>query len=928
MSDVWTKRSGTKLAVLQENESASIDLPLSGTYDVSLISGSLPAGMVIDGSRIIGVPQEVPRNTTFRFVLRASTELAIYDRTYSIEIQGADEPEWITSENLLPVGKNEKFYILDSSPVDFQLEAVDSDTTAGQELQYFIASGDGELPPGITLTEDGRLVGVVEPILALEKEAGSGNFDTGRFDRYPYDFAIRQIGDFDSFAYDVTDYNLPELEGVPEDELEQAFALEYDLGYDSRPYDLTTPVKTPKKLNRNYEFTVSVSDGDTVAQRTFKIFVVGDDFLRSDNVLLQVGTGIFTADNTYLRTPIWLTPTNLGVRRANNFITLFLETLDPNTITGVLAYELLPTNDDGSPSILPPGTELDRNTGEVFGRVPYQPAITRDYKFSVKAIRFEAGTELVALQPFAFEDTGLGSVTLKISKLDNLASRAEGRTFTIEQQSYRVESVDSFDQEFDILTLDRPLEQIIKQGQEINLGRTTVASIESAQSSKTFQVSLIGEIDSTIKWLTDANLGSIPSNYISILSIKAETNVPNSFLLYTLEEGELPPGLELSFNGEIIGRVDNASITESQTYSFTAKARDQFGFSAIERTFSLAVINQDDKLYSNVYYKTLLPEQQRREFIELVSDSEIFLPEIIYRPQDPNFGIQKEIKMLLYAGIETEKVRQYVAAAAKFAARKTLQILDIKKAVAKEPGTDNEIYEVVYLDVYDPNEKSGNVAPKLKTNTNEKITVDSIRTTPDNPLYDTNRLSSIFIDSRTLVNNKIYFEDSIPIITRSGSVKYPATDKVSVETRTGNTEVEQEVGSSTNIFYRPINENTTRADSDAVRVSDAKNQTRYISNTSNIRESLRTIGETERDFLPLWMRTAQPGTLQQLGYTLAVPLAYCLPGEADRILSAIRVKGVDFRQFHLEVDRFVIDATEDNSQEQYIVFANYEFNLA
>ena len=928
MSDVWLKRSGTKLAVLEENESVSVDLPITGTHDISVISGSLPPGMILDGSSITGTPQEVPRNTTFRFVLRVENSTGIYDRTYSIEIQGADEPQWVTPEDLLPVGKNEKFYILDSSPVDFQLEAIDSDTTAGQELKYFIASGDGELPPGIALTEDGRLVGVVDPILALEKEAGSGNFDTGRFDRYPYDFAIRQIGDFDSFAYDVSEYDLSEFEGMPEDELEQAFALEYDLGYDSRPYDLTTPVKTPKKLNRSYEFTVSVSDGDTVAKRTFRIFVVGDDFLRSDNVLLQVGTGVFTADNTYLRTPIWLTPSNLGVRRANNFITLFLDVLDPNSITGVVAYELLPENDDGSPSILPPGTELDRNTGEVFGRVPYQTAVTKEYKFTVNAVRFESGTELVALQPFAFEDAAAGSTEIKISKLDDLSSRAEGRSFTIDQKSYTVVSVNPFDQDFDVLIINRPLEQRIRQGSEINLGRTTVLSIESAQSSKTFTASLIGEIDSTIKWLTDPDLGEIPSNYISILSVKAETNVPNSFLLYTLEEGELPPGLELSFNGGIIGRVDNEQISQDQTYSFTVKARDQFGFSAIEQTFFLAVNNEDDKLYSNVHYKTLLPASQRREFLNLVSDSEIFLPETIYRPQDPNFGIQKEIKMLLYAGIETKKVNQYVAAAAKFAARKTLQVRDVKKAIAKEPGTNNEIYEIVYLDVFDPNEKSGDVSKQRKTTGNTVITVDSIRTTPDNTQYDTTRLSYIFADSRILVNNKIHFEDTMPIITRSGEIEYDATDKASVRTRNGTVDVDQKVGSSTNIFYRPKNENTIRADSDAVKVSDPRSLTRYISNTSNIRDSLRDIGETERNFLPLWMRTAQPGTLQELGYTLAVPLAYCVPGEAERILSGIRTKGFDFRQFKLEVDRFVIDSTEEKSSEQYIVFANYDFNLA
>jgi len=64
-----------------------------------------------------------------------------------------------------------------------------------------------------------------------------------------------------------------------------------------------------------------------------------------------------------------------------------------------------------------------------------------------------------------------------------------------------------------------------------------------------------------------------------------------------------------------------------------------------------------------------------------------------------------------------------------------------------------------------------------------------------------------------------------------------------------------------------------------------------------------------------------------LGFTLAVPLAYCKPGTADAILSAIRVSEFDFRQFDLEVDRFVIDAVEGSSEDSYILFANQEFTL-
>lgn len=936
MSTIWNARSGTRLAVVQESISVSISLPVESSARTTIISGNLPNGLILENNSIVGIPDEVPRTTTYRFVLRAELEQEIADRTFKIDVEGADEPVWQTPEDLLPVGKNGTFYILDSSPIDFQLQATDSDTTAGQELKYFIANDGGTLPPGITLTESGRLIGVVDPILALEKEAAQGNFDQGRFDRYPYDFAIQSNLGFDSYFFDVELFEENETEqefldrvedeGYDEDSLD--FLEDNNLGYDAQPYALSTPVKTPRKLNRYYEFTVSVSDGDTIVKRTFRIFVVGDDFFRADNVIMQVGTGVFTADNTYIRTPIWLTPSDLGVRRANNFVTLFLDVLDPNNVAGLVTYDLLTINDDGSRSELPPGMVFDRNTGEVFGRVPYQPAVSREYKFTVNAKRIESGLDTVQLQQFAIDAVEKNSTEIKINKLGDLANRSIGRTFSIGGLAYKVISINTRNSSFDLISIDQPLFEDISQGSEIDLGFVTVASQEIAESAKTFTVTLIGEIDSTIKWLTDKNLGSIPSNYISILSVKAETSVPDSFLLYTLEEGNLPPGLELSFFGEITGKVDNSAIDQNTDYQFTIKARDNFGFSEITRQFSLSVVNQDDTLYSNIYYKPLLETNARNTYKRFLSDLEATLSRLFYRQGDENYGVQREAQILVYAGIETVDAEKYVAAASKFAAKKKLKIRDVKKAVAKIPGTNEEVYEVVYLDIYDPYEKEGKVARERTISNGTSITVDSMSATPNNPLYDTQLLSYVLINNRQNLPIKVYFSNSLPIETRIGTQSWLLETNTTIDTRdlTG-VEFLFERGSATNISYRPNPENTIKTDTTAVLASDTKINSKYISNTSNIRDELRDIGKTERDFLPLWMRTAQEGTLQELGFTLAVPLVYCTPGSADTILSAIRVSEFDFRQFDLEIDRFVIDSTENNNSDSYVLFANRQFTL-
>jgi len=373
MADLWTQPSNTKLATLEENVTTSINLPLvNPSSTVSLISGKLPGGIRIQGSQIVGTPYEVPRVTDYRFVLRASYNNVTRDRTFVITVGDADAPVWQTTPGLLPVGNNNTFYILDNSPVDFQLVATDVDLPIGESLDFYIASGDGQLPPGIQLTRDGRLVGVVDPILAIERTLlyNAGSYDTAPYDftSAGYDFGLRSSNGFDSFFYD-TDI-----------------------------YDFNYPERTPKKLNRYYQFTVSVSDGDIISRRTFRIYVVGDDFLRADNTIMQVGTGTFTADNTNIRVPIWLTPSDLGVRRANNYITLFLDVIDSNTLTGIVTYFLQATNPDSSLSRLPPGLTLDSSTGEIAGKVPYQAEVTKTFKFTIRAQRFtpDQAQELVA----------------------------------------------------------------------------------------------------------------------------------------------------------------------------------------------------------------------------------------------------------------------------------------------------------------------------------------------------------------------------------------------------------------------------------------------------------------------------------------------------------------------------------------------------
>ena len=112
-----------------------------------------------------------------------------------------------------------------------------------------------------------------------------------------------------------------------------------------------------------------------------------------------------------------------------------------------------------------------------------------------------------------------------------------------------------------------------------------------------------------------------------------------------------------------------------------------------------------------------------------------------------------------------------------------------------------------------------------------------------------------------------------------------------------------------------------------ISVDGATGTKKHISNITNMRINIRAIGETELNFLPLWMRTSQPGQIETLGYVKAVPLCYVKPGFGTQILNALKNADIKFNQFNFDIDRYVIDTTTGVSKEQYILFHNYEYNV-
>ncbi len=114
----------------------------------------------------------------------------------------------------------------------------------------------------------------------------------------------------------------------------------------------------------------------------------------------------------------------------------------------------------------------------------------------------------------------------------------------------------------------------------------------------------------------------------------------------------------------------------------------------------------------------------------------------------------------------------------------------------------------------------------------------------------------------------------------------------------------------------------TTIDQTDLFVSDPNPTKRFPSSISIWRDRISNVGLTERNYLPLWMRSVQDDAKQELGFVLAVPICYCNPDTSADILLNIKFSGFDFKNLDYTVDRYIIDSVTGYGSDKYLVFKN------
>ncbi len=790
---VWITPEGD-LGVYQQSATQDINLEAIGTgITYSLISGELPRGLTINqtNGNIYGTPFYIGNNVVYEFVVRAKNSSGSSDRTFSLTIAGPVDPVWDTPEGYLQVGPNLEPYCLNKNRVDYRLQATVVGLPEGQSLRFYIAENDGQLPPGLKLNQDtGIINGYVNDQLAIDYLASkTGGYDNEYYDVYPYDHAL--------IINNVVGGRLVSITKI---------------------YQFWVTVTDGISVTRR-KFRIRVEDPNTFRTDTTQIT---DD---TTNYLANIGYLIppiwLGADSSILPNP-----SNLGTLRANNNQVINLNAYDPYPFVGPVNFDwdIIKVNPEirfisnsevneiglpvsnlvnqtyiivrqtvGVPFVgmsLQLNTYVTNSSERIYRINKVEQYGSNGYKLSLGLVTKYKGELLTSNDfpltntpgdmykvlsnnryyvctdiPNTFTDVGANAVGFIDYKLENTIP--DGTTLFVGSLSTKPQGLE-LDPEQGLIYGRLPYQPAYSLNYRftVRITKTDQETGETVSNNHIFNLTLKGDIETTINFISDTILGSIRPGHVSELAVKAEHTAQNLDITYNLTGGRLPPGLTLTPTGNITGKIpvgiqlnfdaqlygynkttfDGGQLTFDRSYTFNITARDSYLLSAVSKDFTIFIQENTLTPYTSIYVKPLLSREQRLYFRSLVEDFTVFDPSLLYRSDDPYFGVQNQVKMTIEYGLQKIDLDKYVPALSEYFKRRRYYFGDVKSAIAVD-SNGNHLYDVVYIDIVD-DQMIGNKISVARSFT-QIVNGETVTYYPDSVLNEQYALRSIEISNGT-----------------------------------------------------------------------------------------------------------------------------------------------------------------------------------
>jgi hypothetical protein len=669
------------------------------------ISGELPPGMQVVSST--GLLQGVPTldigittgtSKNYRFTIRATNSQGhVRDQAFNLSITNVFGP--VIEPAVTNLGS-----FFDGSYYSQQLTVNEPSSNA-----VVTWSNIGKLPPGVTLSSTGTLSGWILPIAEV------GNFGPSGYDGDTYTGPTVTAGSFVSgqdyiiASPGTTDFTLI---GAQNNRIGTEFTA-IDAGYGTgtayiaRLTTVTASQKTDvgpydfgqtKYQSLSYSFSVRAFDGANYDLQNYILTVMSRAGFTADSTNIHSDDTIFTIDTASVYPPVLLNASQtLPTARAGSYYAFKLDGFDFQG--DPVIYSLSDIGGTFDSYVLGSDAGFDYGGTGVSGGPEVPPTPTTAGRGGV-----------------GFDSGGAGNATINLPGLllDASSGWIYGR-LTPQNTSYQTYSF--------AIIVSKIRDGVVYAAQPVY-----------------FTLPVLGDVNNVINWVTPPDLGTIDNGSVSELVLEAK-NIEDKPLVYKLYDKagvpiRLPQGLELvstkqnnQYLGLLSGRVtfeafsvddyattfDGNKMTVDRVYKFTvevsvddavynADGTLQTPPSAFEiREFTLRLNIIDKEPYDNLYLQAQPAWDQRQIFNSVINNTEIFVPELIYRPTDPWFGVANKIKMLFLAGLQPDDLNTYVEAMMKNHYTKTYSFGDISTAVVLDSNY-NIKYEVVYINVVDPEE--------------------------------------------------------------------------------------------------------------------------------------------------------------------------------------------------------------------------------